>query len=175
MSKKDTSPNRKEKKNISDVGSYLKKVRMQNNMSTDKLALHTKIREDNIIAIENNDTISHIPHAYYRGYVKCYCLFFGIDAAEVLEMLPQHTYEIPKSSYSPVNTFQVKRSSENRDDSTSRQGSWIQGKWIALLTVIVVILGVGYQQIITQQEQSRQMMTEDNSQHGQIGSIIDIS
>lgn len=176
------SKNRKKKPEIDnvsepdDIGSYLKKVRLENNLSIEQLAGHTKIRPENIHAIENNEGISHIPNAYFRGYIKCYCLFFGLDATAVLSKLPTEEYAIPKSSYSPVNSFQVKRATEHRDDKTtiSPRKNWT--KLISAAVICGLAATAGFQQYQRSQE-SAYIDTNSGTavDQGHIGSIIDIS
>lgn len=159
---------------ISDIGSYLKKIRTGNNLSIEKLAEHTKIRKENIIAIENNEELSHVPNAYHRGYVKCYCLFFGLDAGKILEQLPTEKYEIPTSSYSPVNTFQVRRSGEPKDDKVTSPRSG-RNKWLSVIALSTIFAYSGYQQFQRTQSRQEPAQTQMTDEQGQMGSIIDIS
>ena len=158
-----------------DIGSYLRKVRTKSNLSIEKLAEHTKIRRENIVAIENNEAITHIPNAYYRGYIKCYCLFFGLNSDEILEHLPAEEYEIPKSSYSPVNTFQVKRSGEPREEHNTTPRS-NRNKWLSVAVLSTIFCFTGYQQYLrTQATDTPSISTAVADKSEQIGSIIDIS
>ena len=159
---------------IADIGTYLKKIRTQSNFSVEKLAEHTKIRKENILAIENNEELSHIPNAYHRGYVKCYCLFFGLDANKILEQLPAEKYEIPVSSYSPVNTFQVRRSGEPKEDKVSSPRSG-RNKLLSLVALCAIFGYSGYQQYQRAQSAQEPAQSQITEEQGQVGSIINIS
>lgn len=102
------------------IGKILKDIRLKNNISIEKLATHTKIRKENIVSIENDTPLDHIPLTYYRGYIKCYCLFLGIDPDKLLEKLSLSHYATPKNTYSKTNTFHFKRSNRKVDESRKK-------------------------------------------------------
>lgn len=90
-----------------DLGSYLKSVREQHKISLEQLSKHLKIRASNLEAIEKNQQLSHIPLAYYRGYIKNYCMFFGVDHEPILDNLPKSTItdNVPKPVYNSGQAF----------------------------------------------------------------------
>ena len=75
-----------------DIGKYLKSHRVHNKISIEELSKITKIRKENITAIEESEKATHIPQTYYRGYIKSYCKFFGIDAKGILEHIESKPY-----------------------------------------------------------------------------------
>jgi cytoskeletal protein RodZ len=90
-----------------DLGSYLKSLRDQHKISLEQLSKHLKIRVSNLEAIENNEQLSHIPLAYYRGYIKNYCMFFGVDPEPILDNLPKSSISdnVPKPVYNSGQAF----------------------------------------------------------------------
>ena len=161
-----------------DLGSYLKKIRLKNNVSIERLSSHTKIRQESIIAIENNESIDHVPQAYYRGYIKCYCLFFGIDAEQALSSVASGNYEIPKSSYSKVNTFQFQQNSSKQDTSVTKARKSNQYKKVIMATILLIVVA-GIATIAIKHSRSETTASSENeatqkSDTG-FGSIIDIS
>lgn len=161
-----------------DLGSYLKKIRLKNNVSIERLSNHTKIRQESIIAIENNESIDHVPQAYYRGYIKCYCLFFGIDSDLALSNVASGNYEIPKSSYSKVNTFQFQHSATKQEASVSKGRKTSQYRKTGIIIAMLVFVScIGT--IILKQNRSIPSESKDNvvdEKNGAgFGSIIDIS
>ncbi len=161
-----------------DLGSYLKKIRLKNNVSIERLSSHTKIRQESIIAIENNESIDHVPQAYYRGYIKCYCLFFNIDAELALSSVASGNYEIPKSSYSKVNTFQFQQNSSKQDTSVTKARKSNQYKKVVMASVALIIIA-GIATIAIKHSRSETSTTNtDKVTHESsagFGSIIDIS
>ena len=93
------------------IGQTLKDARINLNLTIDQVSLRTKIRQDNLLAIENGDTLCHIPHTYYRGYVKCYCMLLGIDPSQLLDQITINTEQTPKIAYSQDNSFQLRQAS----------------------------------------------------------------
>lgn len=102
------------------IGEILKDIRLKNNISIEKLASHTKIRKENIVSIESDAPIDHIPQTYYRGYIRCYCLFFGIDPEKLLEKTSPSRYETPKNTYSKTNAFHYKTANKKMDESRNK-------------------------------------------------------
>lgn len=90
-----------------DLGSYLKSLREQHNISLEQLSKQLKIRATNLDAIENNQELKHIPLAYTRGYIKNYCMFFGVDPDPILNNLPKSSPQdnIPKPVYNTGQAF----------------------------------------------------------------------
>ncbi len=90
-----------------DLGSYLKSLREQHKITLEQLSKHLKIRVSNLESIEKNQELSHIPLAYYRGYIKNYCMFFGVDPQPILDNLPKSTINdnIPKPVYNSGQAF----------------------------------------------------------------------
>lgn len=83
-----------------DIGKYLKNCRVSNKISLEELSKTTKIRIENIIAIEENGESIQIPQTYYRGYIKSYCKFFGVDAENVLKHIESKPYTPLKNNHS---------------------------------------------------------------------------
>lgn len=82
-----------------DIGKYLKSHRVNNKISIEELSKITKIRKENITAIEESEKATHIPQTYYRGYIKSYCKFFGIDSKSILEHIESKPYIPPRNRH----------------------------------------------------------------------------
>lgn len=102
------------------LGLTLKKARERNNLSIEQVSLRTKIREANLLAIENDDTLDHIPHTYYRGYVSCYAKLLGLSSETILSMVSDVDQEEPKIAYSSGNSFQMKQNLNDMDSSLNK-------------------------------------------------------
>ena len=161
-----------------DLGEYLKKIRLKSNISIERLSAHTKIRKDSLLAIEANEALPHIPQAYYRGYIKCYCLFFGIDPQAILENVASEIYQIPKSSYSELNTFQFKKSNSNNEDSVGKTKRGQRKHIYATLIIVGTLLFIGIQyfksQHATPDVDDPSSLVHQPEQRIGIGSIIDM-
>ena len=111
-------PNRN--KPDSSLGAQLKSARVRCNMTIEQVAAKTKIRPDNIEAIESDDTLEHIPHTYYRGYVACYAKTVGLRPEALLALITDVDHEAPRIAYSTGNSFQMKQNTHEMDTTLTK-------------------------------------------------------
>jgi hypothetical protein len=67
------------------IGQYLQKLRRQKKCSLKKVAQATRIKVENIRAIESDEITGRVPLVYAKGFVKTYAEFMGADSSEVVE------------------------------------------------------------------------------------------
>jgi len=84
-----------EEKPKEDAGVILKKVRESKGVSLEIVHDATKIPMDALRAIEEGYTIRMLTPFYYKGFLKMYANYLGMDASEVIEdykpeELPRH-------------------------------------------------------------------------------------
>ena len=162
------------KNHNADIGQYLKSQRQKNNISIHQLSELTKIRTENIIAIEENEKIEDIPQTYYRGYIKCYCNFFGIAADQILTHIENITY-IP-----PRNTYPIYKNREQTLKPLKRKKVNHMGSKIILLSILITLSGIFYYEGV-HWFQSREAGTEKErinnfeKKKNDLDSIIEIS
>jgi cytoskeleton protein RodZ len=68
--------------NNESFGSRLKNVRLEKGISLEDAHKHTKIPQDVLTAIEDDDHINLNP-VYLKGFLKIYCGFLGVDLPEI--------------------------------------------------------------------------------------------
>ena len=126
-----------------DLGSYLKGMRSEHNISLEDLSNHLKIRISNLEAIENNQPLEHIPEAYFRGYIKNYCMFFGVDPDGVLSHVQKSTStHTPKPVYN--NGGSAFHFSSNDGRSNSNRKSIINQLPIRSLLIGSLVIGLSF-------------------------------
>ncbi|MEC8063658.1 MAG: helix-turn-helix domain-containing protein [Pseudomonadota bacterium] len=123
-----------------NLGAYLQGLRTEHNISLDELSKHLKIRVSNLEAIENNQSLEHIPTPYFRGYVKNYCMFFGVDPSRVLEHARPNETNItsPKPVYNSSGAFLYSSDSRNSFSRKSIVGN-LPLKTILLASSLVFV------------------------------------
>ncbi|HET9782015.1 MAG TPA: helix-turn-helix domain-containing protein [Candidatus Dormibacteraeota bacterium] len=70
------------------VGGRLAAKRGERGLSIDQVAASTRIRPENLHALEAEDYDAIAAPVYVRGYVRSYAAFLGLDPDEVLAQLP---------------------------------------------------------------------------------------
>ena len=119
-----------------DIGKYLKSYRTENKISIEELSAITKIRIENIVAIEESQKSIHIPQTYYRGYIKSYCKFFGINAEDILVHIQSDPYKPPRNSHS---AYKIK----SQTLKPFKQNKYIMQKKITITLTLLIVLGLG--------------------------------
>lgn len=73
------------------LGAKLKSIREKKGLKIDFVSGHTKIRWQHIEALEQAAPNSEatLPSTYYRGYLKTYCQFFGVDISAYQDEINQ--------------------------------------------------------------------------------------
>lgn len=127
--------------NMPSVGAYLRKIRKNHQLSIDDLAAITKIRSEHISAIEDDENPKGIPNPYYRGYIRCYCRFFGLDSETILKQIERDEYHVPKSAHDEINAFKVRQIQGSMPRSNSRNGNKAKDSK-KLLSPLKMILGL---------------------------------
>lgn len=77
-------------------GNILKAERENKGLSLETVHESTKIPMDALRAIEEGYTIRALSSFYYRGFIKIYARYLGIDPDLVLEPKPSSIHQLPK-------------------------------------------------------------------------------
>lgn len=122
---------------MSELGQLLKKARMDNDISLDKLEEMTKIRKRYLEAIETGE-YKILPGSFYvRAFIKSYAEAVGLDPNEVLglykSVIPAPTVE------TTVEPIRRKKTHARNSDKISKWASTI-----LMLAFVMLILGVLY-------------------------------
>jgi hypothetical protein len=67
------------------IGQHLRKLREEKGHSLDEAAQATKIKVENLQAIESDEIIGHVPAVYAKALVRIYSEFLRADTAAVVE------------------------------------------------------------------------------------------
>jgi cytoskeletal protein RodZ len=162
---------------LPSVGAYLRKIRKKNELTIHQLATITKIRPEHISAIEDDEIPKDIPNAYYRGYIRCYCKFFGLDTEAILKQVERDEYQVPKSAHDEINAFKVRQMQGSIPRSNTRSGNKARDNQKTPILRIVLVLSavifgtLAYQHLPYLSAQLHQAESND----GQYDSIIHIS
>ena len=114
--------------NKEQKGQILKQAREAKGLSLQAIHAATKIPMDILRALEEGYTVRTLTPFYYRGFVKIYAQYLGIDLISILG--DYHPEQLPTSSKTPKqSTFEI----QNR---LMRKQEKIQG----MIKVIVVLL-----------------------------------
>ena len=68
---------------MESIGSYLKKIRQEKNLSLEDIKEKTKLSLDVLTAIEEDRFTDYTP-VYVKGFLKIYCKFLGIDLEDLI-------------------------------------------------------------------------------------------
>jgi len=81
------------------IGQYLRSLREQKKLSLEEAEEATKIRVQNIRAIESDEITKRVPFPYAMGFIRTYAAFLGADGTEVArrskELHANHSSEMP--------------------------------------------------------------------------------
>ncbi len=67
------------------IGQYLRNRRERKKLSLKQVEETTRIRVENLCAIESDEITKRVPILYARGFVKTYAEFLGADSAELIQ------------------------------------------------------------------------------------------
>ena len=67
------------------IGEYLRRLREEKGCSLEEAAQATKIKLENLHAIESDEIAKHVPAIYAKALIKLYAEFLRVDAAGVVE------------------------------------------------------------------------------------------
>ncbi len=88
------------------IGQHLRRLREEKNLPLEKVEDATKIRVDNLRAIECDEIASRVPVIYARGFIKTYAEFLGADGVELAKRFESlHGNVSPEISIPPVATL----------------------------------------------------------------------
>jgi cytoskeletal protein RodZ len=93
-------PDDENTKKALSCGNILKEARQEQGLSLETVHETTKIPLDALRAIEEGYKIRSLSTFYYNGFVKIYAKFLGLDASELLGLVPNKV--IPHMSDSPM-------------------------------------------------------------------------
>lgn len=139
-SNNDASSNQHDKPGVHNLGTYLQDLRTQHNVTIEQLSKHLKIKIGNLRAIEDNRELPHIPLAYYRGYVKSYCMFFGVDPEPILQTVrsSSNAQRPPKPVYNNSQAFMFSQENRSIGGRRSRGSSQFSYKILVGLGIIAL-------------------------------------
>jgi cytoskeleton protein RodZ len=93
---------------IKTIGEILRTEREQHHLSVEEMSRHTRIRQEYLVALENN-AFTDLPAAtFVKGYIKTYAQLFGFDSEPVLALLRRDFKEsavgtlVPREFIKPV-------------------------------------------------------------------------
>jgi cytoskeletal protein RodZ len=122
---------------VSDLGTLLRKARMDRKLSLDDLQELTKIRKAYLEAIEEGNYKMLPGNFYVRAFIKSYSEAVGLDPNEVLRM---YQSVIPAPVQEPiVETIRPKRSGSRH---TERFSKWASN--FLMISFVVLILSIIY-------------------------------
>lgn len=91
---------------MSELGSYLKQVRVEKNLTLEQIQEITKIRKRYLEAIENGE-YAILPGSFYaRAFIKSYAEALGLNANETLQ---KYASELPQVQSAPVDAVPISR------------------------------------------------------------------
>jgi len=99
------SESKPQEKPRESAGVVLKRAREAQSLSLDIVHEATKIPMDALRAIEEGYTIRMLSPFYYKGFLKMYASYLGIDAGEVIEDYKKE--ELPKHIDKYVDEFEI--------------------------------------------------------------------
>ncbi|MDQ1908905.1 DUF4115 domain-containing protein [Paenibacillus sp. GD4] len=120
---------------MSDLGSLLRKARLEKKISLEDLQETTKIRKAYLEAIEEGNYKMLPGNFYVRAFIKTYAEAVGLDPNEVLNL---YQSVIPSPEPEHVEPIRSKRTSRN----TERIGKWASN--VMMISFVVLILGIIY-------------------------------
>lgn len=120
---------------MSDLGSMLKKARLENKISLEDLQESTKIRKRYLEAIEDGNYKVLPGNFYVRAFIKSYAEAVGLDPNEVLQL---YQNVIPSPEPEHIEPIRTKRTTRN----TERIGKWASN--VMVISFVVLILGIIY-------------------------------
>jgi cytoskeletal protein RodZ len=81
---------------MATVGEQLKAARESQRLSVHRVAEVTRMRTDQVLAIEAGNHTGFVAPVYLRGFVRAYARFVHVDEAAVLSQLDQETGRVVK-------------------------------------------------------------------------------
>ncbi len=69
------------------IGQYLRKLREGKGYSLEEVAEATKIKLENLEALESDEITRRVPVIYVRGFIKNYAEFLGVDSDALVDTL----------------------------------------------------------------------------------------
>jgi cytoskeletal protein RodZ len=106
---------------LSELGQFLKKARIEKNMSIEKVQEITKIRNRYIEAIEKGD-YNVLPGQFYaRAFIKSYAEAIGINAEALLQQYENELPQVPKAPVEPT----IQKRKRGIQPTSPKVGKWI--------------------------------------------------
>lgn len=124
-----------------DVGTELKRARLQRGLSLQELANRTKISPPILRALEDNDEQRLPGGIFTRGFLKSYAREVGLNPQEIVE---HYTAALAPPPPEPPEEHRSRRELRGTVELRLPQGTWPAARLIALAAIAVVyILFVG--------------------------------
>lgn len=76
-----------------NIGEYLKKLRLENELTLEKVSYDTRIKRELLDAIEKSDFSQFSSHVHAKGFIKNYASYLGVEAAGLLAIY-KRDYEL---------------------------------------------------------------------------------
>ena len=123
---------------VEPVGRKLAKAREAKGLSIEEAALETRIRANQLAALEADDYSTFASNAYARGFLLIYGRFLGVDVREVARGLESGN-PISIAEYQYLNA--IPESEPERHGPTRREQPSVRRPSIAPLIAFVVLVG----------------------------------
>ncbi len=123
---------------MSELGSYLKQVRVEKNLTLEQIQEITKIRKRYLEAIENGE-YAILPGSFYaRAFIKSYAEALGLNANETLQ---KYASELPQVQSAPVDAVPISRTKRKEMRASSSPKF---GKWVTMLVLYAFLAFLGF-------------------------------
>lgn len=99
-----------------EIGQILRNHRLERKVSLEALSAATRIRQQHLIAIEEDNKDPLLPQSYHRGYIKLYCEFLNIDSSEVLKHMADEQHPVTEQK----SNFRLRRATKKVQTRSSR-------------------------------------------------------
>lgn len=126
---------------MATVGEQLKAAREAQRLSVHRVAEVTRMRTDQVLAIEAGNHAGFVAPVYLRGFVRAYARFVHLDETALLSQLEQETGRLPKAA-EPARLSDGERGAAPRDFLSrvrwQRVGPMMAGVLAALLGFLLL-------------------------------------
>lgn len=142
---------------MSELGSYLRRTRIEKQISLDFIAESTRIRKRYLEAIEDGD-FSVMPGAFYvRAFIKSYAEALGLNAEELIS---SYLHELPQ-----ISSETTTETSTSMPITSPTPVSGTKNRWgvHALVAAFVVLLGVMIYVFYSSETDNNPVVKPDNT------------
>lgn len=132
-------------------GQILKQVREGKGLSLETVHEATKIPLDVLKAIEEGYTVRTLSPFYYRGFLKMYAQYLGVDVKKVIDDYQPEKLHQPLPEV-PVESMALSSAGPFRLSLTAPQKVWLTGIVIFVFSVFLIVKVIGFFKGRTSQE-----------------------